>query len=77
MYLGDLHNFNKVGTVLELRHKYNQDGSLGFLKLRGQTPVVIPAFTTVVLEGIVNYQSSHSEKWALMGLPSNSSLMEY
>ena len=66
--------YRAVLKIMELRHKNSQDGTLGLVKLHGQTPEVIPAYSSVVLQGIVTNRGIHSEKWALQEAPSVSSL---
>ena len=73
-FLPSHHGYRAVLKIMELRHKYSSDGKLVLIKLSGQTPVVIPAYSTVVLQGVVNNRGPHQEKWALIEPPSDSSL---
>lgn len=68
------YGYRAILKILEIRHKYSQDGSLGLINLPGQTLEVIPAYSTVLLEGVVTNRGSHLEKWALIEPPSDSSL---
>lgn len=47
------YGYRDILKIMEIRHKYPQDGSLGLIKLPGQTLEVIPAYSTVLLEGVV------------------------
>lgn len=66
--------YRAVLKIMELRHTHSQNGQLGLVKHQGQTPEVIPAYSTVVLQGIVITRGIHSEKWALQEPPLASSL---
>lgn len=66
--------YQQVLKTLQLRHKQNSDGRLGFVKLRGREPNVIPAGEKVVLEGFVSVSGMNNEEWALLEQPSVSSL---
>lgn len=66
--------YQQVLRTLQLRHKQNSDGQLGFVKLRGPETDIIPAGQKVVLEGFVNVSSLNNEKWALVEQPTISSL---
>lgn len=66
--------YQQVLKTLQLRHKQNEDGRLGFVKLQGREPDVIPAREKVVLEGFVNVSAMNNEKWALLEQPTISAL---
>lgn len=66
--------YQQVLKTLQLRHKQNSDGRLGFVKLRGREQEVIPAGQKVVLEGFANVSSMNNEKWALLEQPTFSAL---
>lgn len=66
--------YQQVLRTLQLGHKQNSDGQLGFVKLRGPETDIIPAGQKVVLEGFVNVSSLNNEKWALVEQPTISSL---
>lgn len=65
--------YQQVLQILQFRHK-QQDGQLGFVKLRSSEPDVVPAGKKVVLEGFVNVGGISNEKWALLEQPTLSSL---
>lgn len=58
--------YQQVLKTLQLRHKQNSDGQLGFVKLQGHKPNVIPAAQKVVLESFVNVSGMNNEKWILL-----------
>lgn len=65
--------YQQVLQILQFRQK-QQDGQLGFVKLRSSEPDVIPAGQKVVLEGFINVSGISNEKWALLEQPTLSSL---
>lgn len=66
--------YQQVLKTLQLRHKQNSVGQLGFVKLRGQEAAVIPAGQKVVLEGFANVGGLNNEIWAQLEQPTISCL---
>lgn len=65
------HGYRAVLKIVELRQKQSVNGNLGWVKLQGKVPEVIPAGHTVVLEGLISTLGSHSEKWGIIEPPSS------
>lgn len=63
-----------VLKILEVRQRQASAGALGLIKVQNHTPEVVPAGSTVVVEGQVHVNSNHQEKWAVIEAASVSSL---
>lgn len=68
------YGYRAVLKILEIRHKSSSSCNLGWAKMIGKTPEVVPAGQTVVLEGLVNVSKAHSENYVIIEQPSESSL---
>ena len=63
-----------VWKILEVRKKQASTGALGLIKARSNTPEVVPAGSTAVVEGQVHMSGAHQDKWAVVEATSVSSL---
>ena len=68
------HGYRAVLKILSLRQKERTDGHLGSVRLHGNSAEVIPAGQRVVMEGVANVRSMHTEKWAVIEPPSSYTL---
>lgn len=66
--------YRAVLKILQMRQKSSTSHSLGWAKMVGKTPEVVPARQTVILESMANVSSAHSEKYVIIEQPSASSL---
>lgn len=69
-----LPGYRVVLKILEVRQKQAGPGALGLIKAKSHTPEVVPAGSTVVVEGWVHMSAAHKEKWAVVEAASASSL---
>ena len=69
-----LPGYRVVLKILEVRKKQSSTGALGLIKARSNTPEVVPAGSTAVVEGQVHMSSAHQDKWAVVEAASVSSL---
>uniref|UniRef100_A0A672QH40 ribonuclease H n=1 Tax=Sinocyclocheilus grahami TaxID=75366 RepID=A0A672QH40_SINGR len=58
-----------VLKLLQLKHQQDQVGRTGVVRLLSQTPVLIPAGQTIVLEGSARVDSSFIVQWAVIEHP--------
>lgn len=68
------YGYRAVLKTLKIRQEQACNGNLGRVKVKGNTPEVVPAGSTVVLEGLIHVTGSHTEKWVIIEPPSESSL---
>lgn len=68
------YGYRVVLRILHMRQESSTSTSLGCAKMVGKTPEVVPAGQSVILEGMVNISSAHSEKYVIIEQPSASSL---
>lgn len=64
------HGYQAVLKVLEARWKQASSKTLGYLKSSRNSPEVVPAGSTVVLDGFVHLNAPHTEKWVTLEPPS-------
>ncbi|KAE8287190.1 hypothetical protein D5F01_LYC15159 [Larimichthys crocea] len=69
-----LPGYSVVLNILEVRQRQASTGVLGLIKAHSKTPEVVPAGSTVVVEGQVHMSGAHQEKWAVVEAASASSL---
>lgn len=69
-----LPGYSVVLKILEVRQRQASTGNLGLIKARSNAPEVVPAGSTVVVEGQVHLSGAHQEKWAAVEPASVSSL---
>lgn len=69
-----LPGYRVVLKILEVRQRQAGTGALGWVKIQGNVPEVVPAGSTVVLDGLVHVSHAHGEKWVAMEAPTESSL---
>lgn len=68
------YGYRAVLKVLHTRQGSSTSSSLGCARMVGKTPKVVPAGQSVILEGMANVSSAHSEKYVIIEQPSTSSL---
>ncbi|KAE8287194.1 Retrovirus-related Pol polyprotein from transposon opus Protease [Larimichthys crocea] len=61
-----LPGYSVVLNILEVRQRQASTGVLGLIKAHSKTPEVVPAGSTVVVEGQVHMSGAHQEKWAVV-----------
>ncbi|KAG1946284.1 interleukin-1 receptor accessory protein-like 1-A [Pimephales promelas] len=66
--------YRTVLKVLQLRQERSHDSNIGLVRMRGRDRKLIPAGETVVLEGVASVKEFHTERSAIIGYPSSSSL---
>ncbi|KAJ8002804.1 hypothetical protein DPEC_G00162780 [Dallia pectoralis] len=66
--------YRTVLKVLQLRQEQSHDSDIGLVRMQGRDRKLIPAGGTVVLEGVASVKGFHTERSALIGYPSSSSL---
>ncbi|KAJ8015288.1 hypothetical protein DPEC_G00024570 [Dallia pectoralis] len=66
--------YRTVLKVLQLRQEQSHDSDIGLVMMQGRDRKLIPAGGTVVLEGVASVKGFHTERSALIGYPSSSSL---
>jgi len=74
-----LHQPSQIGyravlKTLILRQRQETHGCLGSVRMQGNASKIIPAGQKVVMEGVANVRSVHTEKWAVIEPPSSYSL---
>jgi hypothetical protein len=69
-----LPGYRVVLKILEVREKHASTGALGLIKARSNTPEVVPAGSTVVVEGQVHMSGAHQDKWSFVEAASVPSL---
>lgn len=69
-FQSSFHGYQAVLKVLEARWRQASSETLGYVKLRGNSPEVVPAGSTVVLDGFVHLHGPHTEKWVTLEPPS-------
>lgn len=64
------------GVVLKILEVQRQAGTeaLGRVKVQGNDPDVVPAGSTVIIDGLVHVSGAHGEKWVAVEAPTASSL---
>ncbi len=67
-FQSSFHGYQAV--LLEARWRQASSGTLGYVKLRGNSPEFVPAGSTVVLEGFVHLHGPHTENCVTLGPPS-------
>ncbi|XP_076745452.1 retrovirus-related Pol polyprotein from transposon opus [Maylandia zebra] len=68
------HGYKVVFKIIELRRKQTSDTHQGVVKLLGKMPQVIPAGSTVVVEGVALGEGLQDEKSVVIEYPSSSPL---
>ncbi|KAL4008013.1 hypothetical protein ACER0C_001865 [Sarotherodon galilaeus] len=66
--------YKVVFKIIELRRKQTTDNHQGVVKLQGKVPQVIPAGSTVVMEGVALGRGLQDEKSVIVEYPSSSPL---
>lgn len=61
-----LYGYRVVLKVLEVRQKQASTGAFGLIRTQSYTPGVVPAGSTVVVEGQVHMRGAHKVKWAVV-----------
>ena len=69
-----LPGYKVVLKILEVRKKQASTGALGLIRARSNTPEVVPAGGTVVVEGQVHMNGAHQDKWAVIEAAAVSSI---
>ena len=72
-----LNGYKAVLNILEVRQKQASTDAIGWvkvMKVMGNTPEIIPACCTVVLDGLIHVNRAHTEQWVNVKPPSQSSL---
>ena len=69
-----LPGYKVVLKILEVRKKQASTGALGLIRARSNTPEVVPAGGTVVVEGQVHMNGAHQDKWAVVEAAAVSSI---
>ncbi|KAK7886001.1 hypothetical protein WMY93_025622 [Mugilogobius chulae] len=74
----DVSNFQPVAQgycavlkLLQLNYQQSQEGTAGTVRLLGQTPVLVPAGQTVVLEGSARLDNPSAVQWAVVEHPTS------
>ncbi len=67
-FQSSFHGYQAVLTVSEARWRKASSETLGNVKLRGNTPEVVPAGSTVVLDSFFHLHRPHKEKWKWLTL---------
>ncbi len=73
-FLPALYGYRAILYTLELRHKRNETGTLGHVRMKSQIPEVLAAGQAVVLEGICHMPGTPVDKWVVVEHPTVSSL---
>lgn len=68
------YGYRAVLRILQQRQTSSTSSSLGWAKMVGKTPEVVPAGQTVILQCMTNASSAHSDKYVIIEQPSASSL---
>ncbi|CAI5671482.1 unnamed protein product [Oreochromis niloticus] len=68
------HGYKVVFKIIELRRKQTSDNHQGVVKLQGKVPQLIPAGSTVVVEGVAFGRGLQDEKSVIVEYPSSSPL---
>ena len=69
-----LPGYGVVLKILEVRRRRAGTDALGWVKVPSNSPEVVPAGSTVVLDGLIYASGAHGEKWVTVEAPSESSL---
>ena len=69
-----LDGYKAVIKILEVRQKQASTEAIGWVKVMGNTPEIVPAGCTVVLDGLIHVNRAHTEKWVTVEPPTQSSL---
>lgn len=69
-----LYGYQAILKTLEVRQRQACTGALGWVKVKGNTPEVVPAGCTVALDGLIHVNGASAERWVTIEPPSMSSL---
>ena len=69
-----LYGYRAVLKTLEARHQQYRAGNVGVVRMLSQTPTLIPAGHSVILEGSAKVHSLPADRWALVEHPTQTAL---